>query len=357
MIAMVACGHTLGGVHNSDFPEITDDTAEDGVHMFEAGNSNANFDNAIVTEYLDGSTVNLLVIGSNETTNSDGRIFRADGNATMKAMADPAAFQSRCADILERMIDTVPSSVALTDAIQPIEVKPYVEELALDGNGTLRFEGRIRLRITGNYDDDRTVHLTYADREGKNASRTIEARRATLKGGTSSGLFRELFAWHEFATTLDAGAGISKFHVHLTSPSTGAVEVRDNGGAGFPLDDAVLYQKAQSCVTGPGGDDGSTMDLTVTAAVRKDRAGEPVHLDLAHVVARQGIMLPAFAVRRTNFQKTEVEKAGYVIFEARTPFALTIIRHTFDIVLGEGEAQSSVEFQNTGPLTETCESL
>lgn len=356
MIAMVACGHTLGGVHNSDFPEITGDTTADEVHMFEKGNSNANFDNAVVTEYLDGSTVNLLVTGSNKTTNSDGRIFQADGNATMKAMAEPEAFQSRCADILERMIDTVPSTVELTE-VQPIEVKPYVEELALTTNGTLHFEGRIRVRITGDFEDDRTVHLTYADRSGANASQTIEARRATLKGGTSSGLFRELFAWHEFAVDLDADAGVSKFHVHLTSPSTGAVEVRDNGGPGFPLDDSVLYQKAQSCATGPTGDGGSTMDLTVTAAVRKDRADEPVNLDLAHVVARPGIMLPAFDVRRTAFEKTDAEKAGYVLFEAHTPFTLTTTRNTFDIVLGEGDARSSVEFQNTGPLTDKCEAL
>ena len=49
MIAMVACGHTLGGVHNSDFPEITGDTTADEVHMFEKGNSNANFDNAVAS--------------------------------------------------------------------------------------------------------------------------------------------------------------------------------------------------------------------------------------------------------------------------------------------------------------------
>ena len=354
MIAMVACGHTLGGVHNNNFPEVTDDTEEDVVHMFEKGSSNANFDNAVVTEYLDGSTVNLLVVGKNETTNSDKRIFNADGNATMEAMAKPEDFQARCADILERMIDTVPSSVKLSDAIQPIEVKPYVEQLALDVNGSLHFEGRIRLRITDNHADDRTVHLTYADREGKDVSTKIEARRATLKGGTSSGLFRELFAWHEFSTTLDAEAGISKFYVHLTTPSSGDVEVRDNGGTGYPLDDAVLYQQAQSCMT---GDDVSKMDLTITAAVRKDRAGEAVNLDLAHVVARQGIMLPALDVRRTAFEKTDVEKAGYVFFKGKTPFTLTNTRNTFDIVLGEGEGKSSVEFQNTGPLTDTCEEL
>ena len=99
------------------------------------------------------------------------------------------------------------------------------------------------------------------------------------------------------------------------------------------------------------------MDLTITAAVRKDRAGEAVNLDLAHVVARQGIMLPALDVRRTAFEKMDAEKAGYVLFEARTPFALTTTRNTFDIVLGEGDAQSSVEFQNTGPLTDKCEAL
>jgi len=37
-----------------------------------------------VTEYLDGSTTNILVVGANQTMNSDLRVFESDGNSTMK---------------------------------------------------------------------------------------------------------------------------------------------------------------------------------------------------------------------------------------------------------------------------------
>ena len=351
MITMVACGHTLGGVHNSDFPEITGDTTADEVHMFEGGESNSVFDNAVVTEYLDGSTDNTLVSGSNDTTNSDKRVFAADGNVTMEALADAAAFQTKCADILERMINTVPSTVTLTDVIEPIEVKPYIEAMAVNSDGKIAFEGRIRPRVTERQSDDITLHLTYADRSGANSSTAIETTRATLKGGISSGLHRESFAWYEFATTLDPDVGISKFNVHLAS--AGATEVIDNGGNGFPLDDAILYQETQSCLnyTTVGA------DLTVTAAVRKNRADEPLVLALAHNVPRQGIMLHRFEVKETAFEKTATEKGGYVIFKAQTQIESSNSRTTFDIILGSGETQSKVEFQNTNPLTDTCASL
>ena len=37
------------------------------------------------TEYIEGTTQNPLVVGLNETKNSDGRIFSLDGNQTMSA--------------------------------------------------------------------------------------------------------------------------------------------------------------------------------------------------------------------------------------------------------------------------------
>lgn len=356
MITMVACGHTLGGIHNKDFPEITGDTTADVTHMFELGTSNAAFDNAVVTEYLDGTTNNPLVAGSNDTTNSDKRVFAADGNATMKALADPAAFQAQCADILERMINTVPSTVTLSDPIQAAEVKPYVKNMALNSDGAIQLDGRIRLRITERQDSmNTTVHLTYADRSGANSSAVIETKRATLVGGTSSGLFGESFAWYEFATTLDADVGISKFHVHVTTPAAGTVEVMDNGGNGFPLDDAILYQQPQSCVSLTK--EGGYRDLTLTAAVRKDRADEPLVLELAHVVKRPGVILHAFDVRQTAFEKTGAEKGGYALFTTDTQIESTNARITFDIILGSGETESRLEFKDTETLTEVCGTL
>ena len=88
MIELVACGHTLGGVHNANFPQITGDDTENGVSRFEYEDSNTNFVNQVVVEYLEGDTANKLVSGKNDTFNIDKRIFESDGNKTMQAQSD-----------------------------------------------------------------------------------------------------------------------------------------------------------------------------------------------------------------------------------------------------------------------------
>ena len=93
------------------------------------------------------SSTNALATGFNTTTNSDARIFSADGNATMRDLAsNNQVFQDRCADLLARMINTVPKGVQLTDVITPIPVKPWFAQLSIDNNGKLQFEGYIRVR-------------------------------------------------------------------------------------------------------------------------------------------------------------------------------------------------------------------
>ncbi|KAI0016374.1 heme peroxidase [Xylariomycetidae sp. FL0641] len=361
MIAMVACGHTLGGIHGSNFPEITGDDSEGQVSRFEGneGDSFAEFDNKVVTQYLDGTTENLLVVGGNDTLNSDKRVFGADSNATMEALADTKTFQSTCQDILQRMIDTVPSSVTLSDPLEAIDIKPYIEKLGLTSDGKIAFEGRIRVRVssaTGRDIDDLAMHLTYADRSGKNQTAAkIQTTQPTLQLGLSTGLFGETFKWFEFATTLDAAAGISKFHVHLATPSTGAATVHDNAGHGFPIDDALLYQQPQSCLNITIVD--NNMDLKVTAAVRKELAGEaaPV-LRLVNEVPRDGVIVPRLEILTSAFAKTGQEKAGYVLYQVDTPLLADSWATHFDIALGGDD--HVVEFQSTSALTdEPCAAL
>ncbi|OTA98466.1 hypothetical protein M426DRAFT_325969 [Hypoxylon sp. CI-4A] len=362
MIAMVACGHTVGGVHNDDFPEITGDTNASTTHFFEEETTDSSnlFDNVVVTGYLDGSTENPLAVGSNDTTNSDKRVFNADGNKTMNALADPEVFQSTCADILGRMIDTVPSTVTLSDPIQPVDVKPYIQKFALNSNGTLDFQGRVRVRTskdTGRNNDDLEVHLTYADRTGANTSTVIATTKLTYKLGTSSGFFGEQFKWFEFETTLDTAESISKFHIHLETPSTGAVELFDNGGNGFPIDDSVLFQGPQSCLVTTSGPDYQGT-LTISAAVRKDRATEPLVLDLVHKVPRQGVVIDALDVRPETFTAAGAEKGAYVLFNIDVPLEVSSWSTTFDLVLGSGETESRADFLSTGSLiSQSCTPL
>ncbi|EKG14325.1 peroxidase [Macrophomina phaseolina MS6] len=352
MITMVACGHTLGGVHGKDFPEITFNDTETNFVKFEGNNSFSNFDNTVVTEYLGGNPPNPLVTGKNETNNSDKRVFGADNNATMHSLSDPSVFQSSCQDILARMIDTVPSNVALTEPLDPILIKPYIQTFSLVNATHLTLTGRIRVRTDWDSYTDQSVHLTYNPRtapaQNATLNTTIPTTRATFQGGTSSGIFGEVFAWHEFSATLPTSSSITGFTVTVTRGSTGESTTYDNAGStnGYALDDTLLYQSAQSC-----RDVGTT---TITAAVRKDflARGAKVAVEMVNRVPRQGVYVPALEVEPWGAE-TVKEVGEWVIVQAKGELTMESLSTTFDVVAGE----KRVEFQRTNVLGEECAAL
>jgi hypothetical protein len=134
MIKLVACGHTMGGVRSSDFPELVPPNPASTEPVIVDFDTTMAFDNEIVTEYLDGSTQNVLVVTSNKTMASDLRVFEADNNATMKGLADKTVFQSECKDILSRMLDTVQTGVTLTDEITLLPAKVAAAQLTFEKN-------------------------------------------------------------------------------------------------------------------------------------------------------------------------------------------------------------------------------
>ncbi|KAF7339190.1 Peroxidase [Mycena venus] len=166
MIGLVACGHTFGGVQHAPFPDIVPELNDPNntLSVTHFDSTFAQFDNNVATEYISGTTKNPLVVGTNDTTNSDKRIFSSDGNATMLSFANsPQLFASTCADLFARMLDTVPRGVQLTEVITPLPVKPYSVQLVSVGE-KLQLSGEVRFwnMATAN----RTVTLLYTDRLG-----------------------------------------------------------------------------------------------------------------------------------------------------------------------------------------------
>jgi hypothetical protein len=184
MIQVTACGHTLGGVHNPDFPNLVPSGA--GVNG-EVGldSTDAVFDNKIVTEYLAGTTKDPLVVGPSVGLgmDSDFSVFNSDHNATMNTLADPTAFQNACAAVLQKMIEVVPAGVALTGPIVPYTVKPVNMQLTLqDGGLQMLLTGYIRVRTTNMPGSSiSSVTLTYKDRSGGNNCGACQTT-ATLQG-------------------------------------------------------------------------------------------------------------------------------------------------------------------------------
>lgn len=166
MIQVVACGHTLGGVHSAEHPTLVlPNTTALGVTDFDTTNST--YDNKVVTGYLDGTSQNPLVVGPDVDSRSDLRIFSSDGNKTVSSMADPSSYSTTCSKILAKMIDTVPDNVVLTSVITPYDVKPYNLHLSVVGDDDLQFSGAIRFKTTSIPKSAiSSIQLAYRDRNG-----------------------------------------------------------------------------------------------------------------------------------------------------------------------------------------------
>ncbi|KAF8061772.1 heme peroxidase [Lyophyllum atratum] len=236
MIALVACGHTFGGVRRDDFPEIVDGDAKDGFANFDG--TPFSFDNSVVTEYLQDTTTNALVSGANVTTRSDLRIFSSDGNSTMENIASPNNFSKTCGALLERMINTVPKDVTLTEVIDPLENK----------------------RLIAN--PSRTVTLYWKERQTQGSLCPSNGCFAPSAGSTSRNptFLAELrgiqsFEIHHFSAQIPLNASISKFWFEVDEKDGSPPTIVENGGSGFEIDqDTVLFDPARTTIVSLGFD-------------------------------------------------------------------------------------------------------
>ncbi|KAJ7924129.1 heme peroxidase [Mycena leptocephala] len=228
MISLVACGHSLGGVRKTDFPLIVTEDEPSGVKTFA---STVGFDNTVVREYLDGSTQNVLVTGSNVTTRSDLRIFSRDGNATMQRMASPDAFNQICMNLIDRMLNTVPSTVTLTEPIEPLDFK--VIDSGLNRTVTMFWKER-----NGKFCPDAGCSAQAFQVDTQSASLL-----ATLKGVTE-------FKLHRFNAAIDLATSISHFWFEVDNNDGSAPFVVDNHGANYSIDqDVVMYDPRRTSAT------------------------------------------------------------------------------------------------------------
>ncbi|KAF7367873.1 Peroxidase [Mycena sanguinolenta] len=230
MIGLVACGHTFGGVQQSLFPltvpEFNAPNNSESVAHFDS--TFVTFDNNIATEYISGTTLNPLVVGNNETTNSDKRIFGSDGNATMLAFANsPEHFAATCADLFARMVDTVPNGVQLTEVIEPLPVKPANIKIDLDGDN-IRFAGEVRFwNLPDN--PERTVNLLWDDRVGGKNNATL------LLEGVSDLNGRNNATWYAFNASADTGFLTLNATAGITNMQFVVDDTLENQGALFVL--------------------------------------------------------------------------------------------------------------------------
>ncbi|MCJ1356571.1 MAG: hypothetical protein MMC33_006566 [Icmadophila ericetorum] len=149
-IGLTVCGHTMGGVHYSTFPQIVPESAvgpnnTGGRIAFD--NTVANFDVNVVQQYVGGydSKGGPLVTTANEIFRSDLRLYSSDKNATVEKLAQSSdQFRSTCTTLIARMIDMVPRSVTLTPIIDPANLKYGNLSLNVAWSGEMTLSGYFR---------------------------------------------------------------------------------------------------------------------------------------------------------------------------------------------------------------------
>ncbi|KAJ3513748.1 hypothetical protein NLJ89_g2773 [Agrocybe chaxingu] len=170
MITLVACGHTLGGVRSHDFPTIVPPNGDPTISNFKLFDSTHAFDNNVIVQYLDGMTENPLVTVGNATLRSDLRIFSSDSNDTVSRLASSETFMQSCSDVLERMLNTVPSDVTLTEPIDLLHAKVASSHLTIEqGEFVFKVTFRLTHPIGATIKSTRTVKILWCDRYGSNA--------------------------------------------------------------------------------------------------------------------------------------------------------------------------------------------
>jgi hypothetical protein len=141
----------MGSVHHSNFPTVVPESAVTpnntggGIHL---DSTPGVFDDHVVQEYISGTGQGggPLVTSFNVSSRSDLRLYLSDDNATMSTLAAQGiGFLDTCVDIMQRMIETVPKDVVLSDVIKPMIIKPINATLDLDSTGKLTFLGIIRV--------------------------------------------------------------------------------------------------------------------------------------------------------------------------------------------------------------------
>ncbi|KAK2065617.1 WSC domain-containing protein [Colletotrichum caudatum] len=347
MVQVTACGHTIGGVHSVDNPNIVPPgTFANGMAPMDT--TSGVFDNKVVTEYLDGTTKNPLVftMGTGRSQNSDFKVFNSD-NATMRAMADNAVFKSTCKTVFEKMVNTVPSGVTLTDAIKPYTVKPVDLQLSLTSPSTIQLLGAIRIRTTEiPLDTIASLTINYKTRDGSSTCGSSSCAFTLSVLGISRGL-EDNFAWYPISQTFPVSTGISSFTVTINKKD-GSSTLFNNNGNGYPLQDAIFLQTPQSCLQQSAG------DVTFVVAVRNDRASLPVTVEITYKAKRTNSIVPSLNKMTVDMVKGSCQ-GSYTFFTVNTniPGGLSP-EATMDFISGDGASAQVDSFKKANPIGGTC---
>ncbi|KAJ6463796.1 heme peroxidase [Mycena vitilis] len=276
MIQLVACGHTLGGMRYPDFPTIV--TGSGGGTVVDLFDGTQQYDHNIVTTYLDGTTQNPLIV-LNQTMASDMRVFSSDSNITMQrwnlsfceSMNSADSFASTCTTVLDKMLNTVPSGVTLTDEIALLPVKVSAVQLTVAGS-KLQFSASVR-----HLGQDVLVR-PLRRRRGLQVQPPALRRLQWLRDRVSpiSTAMNVNLKKYQFVVPIDPAQSIAKFWF-VVDYGNGTTTTADNGGSDYVMEqDSVLFvpsmSRGKNVLTG-------SLGVNVVAAVKTNASASRVYMD------------------------------------------------------------------------------
>ncbi|KAF9260896.1 hypothetical protein L218DRAFT_556015 [Marasmius fiardii PR-910] len=293
------------------------------------------FTNGVVTEYIDGTTENPLVNGANATMHSDLRVFSSDRNATMQSLSSPEVFNNTCRDLFERMINTVPSSVTLSDPIEPWDYKVGEARISVaNDSDTLVMQTTLRLLdVKENF--NREVKLVWLDKDGScsQGNCTSLSSSSFIINGTT--LFRRGFEktaiQYNFAVNdVDPVKSIKKFWFEIDEKDgSKPTIVKNDDGEGYVIaQDDVLFDITRSILY--------ANDLTITnftsdvvIAVKESIVGQTT----VRVETANSFLIPfKYEVLEPQPDARFKNTAGYTFLSFKPTEYLT---SAFDVYLGE----------------------
>ncbi|KAI1132648.1 heme peroxidase [Nemania abortiva] len=291
-IGLTACGHTLGSVHHSGFPEVADDS------QVSANNTNGgmnfdttrgSFDARVVHEYIDGSgnRGGALVTSYNETSRSDLRLYESDGNATMQtlyAQGGPG-FLDTCVDLFTRMIQTVPAHVALQDVVQPMDVKPVNVTWDIAADGRLVLSGSVRIL--------------------NNAQATKTARIAFSNGYSAPLSFSNATGTSVFGTTHFAPFTVD--HSRITGSSYWTTSGARLSANKFAIQDSYFIVPSLSTVAG--------VSAKVTIAVKKGAKDSGLSANITVPTAQPLTLGPKMVSAEIKLSKVAGGPSGFTLWQ------------------------------------------
>ncbi|KAF8621504.1 hypothetical protein AX15_007736 [Amanita polypyramis BW_CC] len=372
MIQLVACGHTVGSVRSSDFPNLVAPNSQnpDTPVLDPFDTTTLQFDNKVVTEYLSDATQNPLVITSNVTMQSDLRIFSSDGNVTMQSISSPQGFTSTCQNILERMINTVPHGVSLTDEIQLIPAKVHDVGLTIEKNQLL-FKASFRLvqPVNATVNSKRVVTMFWCDRYGNNAncshgSKSSQSAQTEQLDPNISPVTYSMgitFIRYKFVVPINSTTSVSNFWFQVDERNGTHPTVYNNGGNGYELQqDQIISVPAMGSITfvanptrrggGPPSNVTYTTTYNLVAGVRQELNPSQIYANAfdSAIHLYKSVFNKTIQLMQDNSQSPV---AGYKFYTGSV--SDVGLQLTVDLYAEANGAQYMLDFQQTSNLGNT----